>query len=131
MTPNPPDHDFPKAIGGPATGALLHLGYTRMEQLTKMTEEQLLSIHGVGPKAVRALKSALAEQGLSLAQAQDPGFPKLAAPAVRALTGAGYTRLEQLMQVTEAELKALHGMGPNALKTLKEALAEKGWALKE
>ena len=31
----------------------------------------------------------------------------------------------------EAELKALHGMGPNAIKTLKEALAEKGWSLKE
>lgn len=130
MTKDSHDHDFPKAIGGPATGAFLHLGYTRMEQLTKLTEEQLLSIHGVGPKAVRALKSALADKGLSLAEAQDPGFLKLAAPAVRALTAAGYTRLEQLTQTTEADLKALHGMGPNALKTLKEALAEKGWSLK-
>ena len=53
-------------------------------------------------------------------------FPKLAAPARRALDGAGYTRLEQLSQVTEAEIAKLHDMGPNALKTLRAALAEKG-----
>jgi DNA-directed RNA polymerase alpha subunit len=53
-------------------------------------------------------------------------FPKLAAPARRALDGAGYTRLEQLTQVSEQELAKLHGMGPNALNTLKQALAARG-----
>jgi hypothetical protein len=38
-------------------------------------------------------------------------LPKLAAPARRALAGAGYTRLEDLTQVTEAEVKKLHGIG--------------------
>lgn len=52
--------------------------------------------------------------------------PKLAAPAQRALAGAGYTRLEQLTQVTEAELKTLHGMGPKAIAQLRQALAEAG-----
>lgn len=51
---------------------------------------------------------------------------KLAAPAQRALAGAGYTSLEQLATVTEAELKRLHGMGPKALGQLKDALAEQG-----
>ena len=55
-------------------------------------------------------------------------FPKLAAPARRALAGAGYTRLEQLTQVSEAEIKALHGMGPNAIETLRAALKSRGWA---
>jgi hypothetical protein len=53
-------------------------------------------------------------------------FPKLAAPARRALAGAGYTRLEQLTKVSEAEIKQLHGIGNNALEQLRSALAEKG-----
>jgi hypothetical protein len=53
-------------------------------------------------------------------------FPKIGAPATRALTAAGYTRLEQLTEVTEAELGKLHGMGPKALGLLRAALAEQG-----
>jgi DNA-directed RNA polymerase alpha subunit len=53
-------------------------------------------------------------------------FPKVSAPALRALLGAGYTRLEQLTEVTEAELLKLHGMGPKAIRTLQAALAERG-----
>ena len=53
-------------------------------------------------------------------------FPKLGQPALRALAGAGYTRLDQLTKVTEAELMKLHGFGPNALEKLRLALAEKG-----
>jgi len=54
-------------------------------------------------------------------------FPeKLAAPARRALAGAGITRLEQLAQVSEAELKKLHGMGPRGIDMLREALKAKG-----
>jgi hypothetical protein len=50
----------------------------------------------------------------------------LAAPARRALAGAGYSRLEQLAKVSEAEVKQLHGIGPNALDLLRHALAAKG-----
>ncbi len=55
-------------------------------------------------------------------------FPKLAQPAQRALANAGYSRLEQLTQVSESELKKLHGIGPNALKQLRNALEAKGWS---
>jgi len=55
-------------------------------------------------------------------------FPKLAQPAQRALAGAGYSRLEQLTQVTETELKKLHGIGPNALKQLRAAMEARGWS---
>ena len=57
----------------------------------------------------------------------DSNLPsKLAAPARRALTAAGYTRLEQLSGVREAEIKKLHGIGPNALKQLRLALEARG-----
>jgi len=53
-------------------------------------------------------------------------LPKLASPAQRALAAAGITRLEQLTRISEAELAQLHGIGPNALKTLRLALEENG-----
>ena len=49
-------------------------------------------------------------------------LPKLAAPARRALASANIWNLEQLVEHTEAEIMALHGMGPNAMTALKTAL---------
>jgi hypothetical protein len=54
------------------------------------------------------------------------GFPKLAAPARRALSAAGYTRLDPLAQVSQPDLKKLHGMGPTAIAALRDALHERG-----
>ena len=56
----------------------------------------------------------------------DADFPKLGAPARRALSAAGYTRLDQLAQVSERDLKKLHGMGPSAITALREALQKRG-----
>ncbi len=56
---------LPREIGGPATGALAGVGIESLEQLTALTEEELLGIHGVGPKAVRILRETLAERGLA------------------------------------------------------------------
>ena len=55
-------------------------------------------------------------------------LPKLSAPAHRALDGAGIQRLNQLTKFSEAEIKQLHGIGPNALKQLHAALKSKGLA---
>lgn len=55
------------------------------------------------------------------------GFGKL---AQRALVGAGMTRLEGLAHRTEAEITALHGMGPKALGQLRDALGERGLAFR-
>lgn len=57
-------------------------------------------------------------------------FPKISQPALRALNGAGYTRLEQLTNISENELSKLHGMGPKALGILKVALEAKGLSFK-
>jgi hypothetical protein len=56
-------------------------------------------------------------------------LPRIGAPALRALAGAGYTELGQLAGVSEAELSRLHGMGPKALRLLREALAARGLSL--
>jgi hypothetical protein len=50
----------------------------------------------------------------------------LSKPAQRALAAAGYTNLEQLTQISEADLGRLHGIGPKAIKQLRQALAENG-----
>ena len=54
----------------------------------------------------------------------------LAGPARRALASANIQALNQLAGFTEAEISRLHGIGPNALKTLRLALAEKGLSFK-
>ena len=56
----------------------------------------------------------------------DTDFPKLSAPARRALSGAGYAALDELAQVSESDLKKLHGMGPTAIAALRAALDERG-----
>ena len=48
---------------------------------------------------------------------------QLEKPALRALHGAGYFRLEQLAGLTEDELLKLHGMGPKAIEQIRNALA--------
>jgi predicted RecB family nuclease len=50
----------------------------------------------------------------------------VAAPARRALEGAGLTTLTKLAKKSEAQVRELHGMGPNALAKLRAALAREG-----
>ncbi|WP_236793084.1 hypothetical protein [Amycolatopsis sp. GM8] len=48
-------------------------------------------------------------------------LPKaIGAPATRALTGAGITTLAQALARTDAELLALHGVGPRAVRILRD-----------
>ncbi|WP_327142254.1 helix-hairpin-helix domain-containing protein [Nocardia sp. NBC_01327] len=57
----------------------------------------------------------------------DSTLPRgIGAPATRALTAAGYLRLEQLAGVSADTLLALHGVGPKAIRLLKEALSAQG-----
>jgi DNA-directed RNA polymerase alpha subunit len=44
------------------------------------------------------------------------------------LSNAGIYSLTQLTKFSEADVKKLHGIGPNALEALRRALAEKGLA---
>ncbi|MFD3409906.1 DNA-binding protein [Streptomyces cyaneofuscatus] len=69
MTDRPaePEDDFPHGAGNPARSALRHAGYTRLAQLTDVTAAEVLALHGVGPKAIRVLREALAAKGQSFA----------------------------------------------------------------
>ena len=58
-------------------------------------------------------------------------FAFLAAPALRALVGAGVTSVADLATMREDELLALHGIGPNALRKLKAEMARCGVAFAE
>lgn len=53
-------------------------------------------------------------------------FDGLAAPARRALAKGGYETLADLARAREADVARLHGMGPGALKVLRERLARAG-----
>jgi hypothetical protein len=64
---DPKDSDFPHGIGAPAGRALAGAGYSRLDQLTTVTERELLKLHGMGPKAIDQLRRALAARGLSFA----------------------------------------------------------------
>ncbi len=55
----------------------------------------------------------------------------LSQPALRALSAAGYARLDQLMTVTEADLLKLHGMGPKGIRILRAALEARGLSFAE
>lgn len=54
-------HDLPKSIGKPALRALYAAGITRLKQAAKLSDKQLLALHGVGPKAVRILREQKAK----------------------------------------------------------------------
>ena len=48
------------SIGAPATRALAAAGLTRLDQLRALSDEDLLRMHGVGPRAVALIRAALA-----------------------------------------------------------------------
>jgi hypothetical protein len=57
--------------------------------------------------------------------------PKLAKPAQRALANAGIAHLEQVAEMGEANLLKLHGIGPNAVQQLREAMRENNLSFRE
>ncbi|MBX3061965.1 MAG: DNA-binding protein [Anaerolineae bacterium] len=61
---------FPPNLSQPALRALENAGYHNLNQLTAITEKDLLALHGMGAKGIRLLREALAERGLSFAQPQ-------------------------------------------------------------
>ncbi|MCH7230307.1 hypothetical protein L0U85_05470 [Glycomyces sp. L485] len=62
----PGEGDLPAGIGRPATRALRGAGLATLDLVAAKSEAELLELHSVGPKTVRILKQALAEQERSL-----------------------------------------------------------------
>ena len=70
MTDQPIDgsaYGFPPGMSQPALRALLNAGYSSLEAVAAVSPKELLKLHGLGPKAIRLLRPALAAQGLAFA----------------------------------------------------------------
>ncbi|MBO1330179.1 MmcQ/YjbR family DNA-binding protein [Streptomyces sp. VRA16 Mangrove soil] len=79
-------------------------------------------------RAPKRLVAALDEAGAAAASGDLPGG--IGRPATRALLGAGIDTLDRVARHSEAELLALHGVGPKAVRVLKEELAGHGLTLR-
>lgn len=60
--------NLPK-ISVPAQRALANAGITHLEQLTTVSETDILKLHGVGRKGITILRDALEAKGLTFAEA--------------------------------------------------------------
>lgn len=73
MTPpinDNPASDLPAGLAAPARRALNAVGLIRLEQFTGYTEDEVQGLHGMGPKAVGLIRSALTARGLAFALRQ-------------------------------------------------------------
>jgi len=68
--PETPGTPLPK-ISAPAIRALATIGVTTVEQLAEHTEQELLALHGFGPKAIRILAPVMAELGIHFRQDEE------------------------------------------------------------
>ena len=73
-----------------------------------------------------APKRLVAAHTPDAAEARTAGLPPIGRPATRALAQADITTLAQVAEHTEAELLDLHGVGPKAIRILREALTAEG-----
>ncbi|MGE0625326.1 MAG: helix-hairpin-helix domain-containing protein [Pseudomonadales bacterium] len=62
---NTSDSSWPKGVARPAQRALAAAGITTLAELARRSEAEVTALHGMGPKAIEALKLAMAAQGLT------------------------------------------------------------------
>ena len=70
MISEQPMDEWPIRYENPARRAFREIGIVNLVQLTQYQEAELLKLHGVGPKAIRLLREALAERGLAFVPPQ-------------------------------------------------------------
>lgn len=93
-----------------------------------------LALSNIGkPVALPASKKPAAPVAKKAAPKDASEWPPagLAKPAHRALASAKITSLKQLAAKREADVAALHGMGPNGVAALKRALKAVGLSFKK
>ena len=61
------ESDLPAGLSNPAQRALAGAGYVRLEQFTRVSEADVLKLHGMGPKAMDLIRRALSARGMSFA----------------------------------------------------------------
>ena len=117
-------HDSQLAIVPGTSHLFLH---EKPELCTRLVHDFLTA--GPAP-TLMPIRRATPPAGPAAPTTAKPGQRNLPAglskPAQRALAAAGYTTLDQLAEVSEADLGRLHGVGPNAIEQLRHALATVG-----
>ena len=58
--------DFLDKLSKPAKNGLLHEGIDDFDKLSELTEKEILSIHGIGPKSLPVVRECLAQTGMKL-----------------------------------------------------------------
>ncbi|MEU6269600.1 hypothetical protein [Saccharopolyspora shandongensis] len=102
--------------GATPVGVCVPIGDINGQQLNHWVRRAWLSR---APKQLAARVAA----GDSAAPGEVGDLPKaIGGPATRALTGAGITTLAQVAALTDADLLAMHGVGPRAVRILRETL---------
>lgn len=61
---NPKSSNLPTNLSAPAQRALAGAGFTSLEQLAGVKEDEISRLHGLGPKTIRQLREAMAARGL-------------------------------------------------------------------
>ncbi|MEH7248640.1 RNA polymerase alpha subunit C-terminal domain-containing protein [Neobacillus niacini] len=61
-----PESGFLATLANPARRALEHQGITTIKELSKYSEKEILTLHGMGPASLPKLRTALETSGLSL-----------------------------------------------------------------
>lgn len=63
---NQNSHPIPMdKLAAPAQRALNNAGYSTLEQFSNVSEKKLSTLHGIGPKAIDVLNTALQEHGMA------------------------------------------------------------------
>lgn len=130
-------------------------GVYTLEDCATWPADELAALRGFGPKAFRTVEAAMRDAGLAFdpssmrraepvnrAMAEERmkdvieptgprNLPKIGRPAAQALAQIGVRNVEQLSDYTEAEILALHGVGPKAIRILRPAMEEMGVRLRD
>lgn len=54
---------LPSGIGRPAARALEQAGLTTLDDVARLSDDELAALHGVGPRAIRVLREVIAARG--------------------------------------------------------------------
>ncbi|MEU0646282.1 hypothetical protein [Streptomyces umbrinus] len=110
----------PLTRGATPIGVRLPIGDINGQQLNHWVRRAWLA-HAPGRLAAQAQTADTAAAG------EVGDLPRaIGNPATRALANVGITTLAQVAEMSEAELLAMHGVGPKAVRLLGEALGAAG-----
>lgn len=116
------DHPTGERLGhrGATIGFRIPLADINGQHLNGLVRQAWIS------RAPKRLAAALVEARSGTVPSDSDLPASIGKPATRALLGAGVATLDDVAARSKAELAALHGVGPKALRILAEVLQERG-----